>query len=98
MRSLAPGRRSRRAAEAGCPADGLRFLTDFAVPFTNTLVEQDLRMKKLRRKISGCFRIEQGARDFATLHSALSTARQQGCHAIEALLTPPDELFASLKF
>ncbi len=38
------------------------------------------------------------ARDFATLRSVLSTARQQGRHAIEALLTPPDELFASLTF
>ncbi len=76
----------------------LRFLTDFAVPFTNNLAEQDLRMMKLRMKISGCFRTEQGARDFATLRSVLSTARKQGRHAIEALLTPPDELFASLKF
>ncbi len=87
-----------RAEAAGCQADGLRFLEAFAVPFTNTLVDQDLRMTKLRRKISGCFRIEQGARAFATLRSVLSTARQRGRHAIEPLLTPPDELFASLKF
>lgn len=76
----------------------LRFLTDFEVPFTNNLAEQDLRMMKLRMKISGCFRTAQGACDFATLRTVLSTARKQGLNAIRALLTPPDELFASLKF
>ncbi len=55
---------------------------------TNNLAAQDLRRMKLRMKSSGCFRTEQGARDFATLRSVLSTARQQGRHAIEALLTP----------
>ncbi len=55
-------------------------------------------MMKLRMKISECFRTAHGTRDFATLRSMLSAARQQGRHAIEALLTPPDELFVSLKF
>ncbi len=107
LEPLARGRRGRKKRRPGHnlalrlrdrQADVLRFLTDFAVPFTNNLAEQDLRMMKLRMKISGCFRTEQGARDFATLRSVLSTARKQGRHAIEALLTPPDELFASLKF
>ncbi len=76
----------------------LRWPTDSAVPFTNDLAEQDRRVMRLRRRISGCFRTEPGARDFATLRSVRSTARQQGLPAIEALLTPPDERFASLKF
>ena len=54
-------------------------------------------MMKLRMKISGGFRSAQGARDFATLRSVLSTARKQGWNAIEALLTPPEELFARLQ-
>jgi transposase len=39
----------------------LRFLTDFEVPFTNNLPEQDLRMMKAKMKISGGFRTEKGA-------------------------------------
>jgi hypothetical protein len=34
----------------------LCFLTDFDVPFTNILAEQDLRMMKIKMKISGSFR------------------------------------------
>ncbi|HZF97205.1 MAG TPA: IS66 family transposase, partial [Pseudoxanthomonas sp.] len=45
--------------------DVLRFLTDPRVPFTNNLVERDGRMMKLRQKISGGFRSEAGAEDFA---------------------------------
>ena len=82
----------------GCKKPVLRFLTDFELPFTNNLAEQNLRMLKLRMKISGCSRSAQGAGDFATLRSVLSTARKQGLNSLRALLTPPDEPFASLKF
>ena len=75
----------------------LRFASDLSVPFTNNQAEQDLRMMKLRMKISGGFRSEQGAQDFATLRSVLSTARKQGRNRIEALLQGPDILLAGLK-
>ena len=75
----------------------LRFLTDFTVAFTNNQAEQDMRMMKLRMKISGSFRTERGARDFATLRSVLSTARKQGWNRIEALLKTPEELLAELR-
>ena len=55
-------------------------------------------MMEFRMKISGCFRSAQGARNFATLRSVLPPARKPGLNANWALLTPPDELLASLKF
>ena len=75
----------------------LRFLVDFTVPFTNNQAEQDMRMMKLRMKISGCFRTARGARDFALLRSVLSTARKQGWNRIETLMKTPDELLAALR-
>ena len=75
----------------------LRFLVDFRVPFTNNQAEQDMRMMKLRMKISGCFRTARGARDFALLRSVLSTARKQGWNRIETLMKTPDELLAALR-
>ena len=75
----------------------LRFLVDFTVPFTNNQAEQDMRMMKLRMKISGCFRTARGARDFALLRSVLSTARKQGWNRIETLMKTPDELLATLR-
>lgn len=76
----------------------LRFLHEPGVPFTNNLAEQDLRMMKLRMKISGCFRSEQGARDFATLRSVLSTAGKQGWNRFETLLRGPEAARAALRY
>ena len=45
--------------------DVLRFLHDFKVPFTNNLGERDLRMMKVKTKISGGFRTIAGAETFA---------------------------------
>ena len=106
LRLPKPGRRGRKKRRPGHnlalrlrdrKESALRFLTDFEVPFTNNLAERDLRMMKLRMKISGCFRSAQGARDFATLRSVLSTAGKQGWNRIEALLQPPDALLAELE-
>ena len=75
----------------------LRFLTDFAVPFTNNLAEQYLRMMKVKIKISGGFRTLQGAADFASLRSVISSARKQGLDILKALALGPERLAVELK-
>jgi transposase len=64
----------------------LAFLWEPAVPFTNNQAEQDIRMVKVRQKISGGFRTLKGARTFARIRSYLSTCRKQGHNLWEAIL------------
>jgi transposase len=70
----------------------LRFLDDPTVPFTNNQTERDARMMKVRQKISGGFRSQEGARDFAVIRSLISTARKQGWNVIHALIQDPQTL------
>jgi transposase len=76
--------------------DVLRFLHDAAVPFTNNRAEGDLRMMKVKQKISGGFRSEQGASDFATIRSFISTAKKHRWNIIEALAQEPQILISAL--
>jgi len=78
-------------------SDVLRFLTDPSVPFTNNLAERDGRMMKLRQKISGGFRSEDGAREFGLIRSLLSTARKQGWDMLNTLTSQPDRLINDLR-
>ncbi len=62
------------------------FLTDFSVPYDNNASERGVRKIKVKQKVSGCFRTDEGADIFAKVHSIVETAKKNGNSKYAAIL------------
>lgn len=66
--------------------DYLRYTCDPRVPFDNNAAEREVRMARLRIKISGCMRSMAGAQNFCAIRSYLATAARHGTGMLDALM------------
>lgn len=63
----------------------LLFARDSHVAFTNNRAERDLRMSKVKQKVSGCFRVEKYARAYCRISSYLQTMANKGINPLVAI-------------
>jgi len=63
----------------------LMFARKSAVPFTNNRAEQDLRMAKVKQKVSGCFRTQVYAEAYCRISSYIQTMSAKGYNPLTAI-------------
>jgi len=64
----------------------LKFIHNQDVPFDNNLAERDLRMIKVKQKISGCFRTSKGSYVFCRIRSYISTVKKHNYNVLDAIV------------
>ena len=65
--------------------EALRFARDPDVPFTNNRAERDIRMAKVKQKVSGCFRTPRYADAYCRISSYLQSMTLQGYNPLTAI-------------
>ncbi len=63
----------------------LAFLTHPLIPFDNNQGERDIRMAKLKQKISGCFRGENGGKIFSRIRGYVSTLHKNSLKILDGI-------------
>ena len=63
----------------------LRFARDPDVPFTNNRAERDIRMAKVKQKVSGCFRTAAYADAYCRISGYLQSMTLQGYNPLSAI-------------
>ena len=63
----------------------LRFIYDWSVPFTNNEAERSLRFSKVKQKVSGSFRTETGAKEYAETMSFINSAHKHNVTYFDAV-------------
>ena len=63
----------------------LLFAKEPSVAFTNNRAERDLRMSKVKQKVSGCFRVERYAQAYCRISSYLQSMAYEGINPLTAI-------------